>query len=147
MHWLEKIYKDLDTKHKDSLEKFDITTEELVKTLFFKVREHIQSDKMPDVLLNYFGSFKAKIDRIYHNAVTLKNKLNTGSIDGEKRKIKIEELKIMIEAYNYKVENKHQWKTKRYNYKTVQLLELEDKLEIIECKQDNHLFGGQEIQT
>ena len=144
MHWLDKIYKDLDEKYKDELEHYELSTEELVKTLFFRAREHIQSDLMPEVLINFFGRFSAKITRLYKNILGLTKKLNDGKITDERRKIKLNELNKLIDTHNYKILNKHQWRYKHYNFKTVQLLESEGKLEIVTCKQDNHLFGGQE---
>lgn len=136
MYWVDKIYKELDEKYKERLEEYNTSTEEIIKDIFYIAREYIQSDLMPDVLINHLGRFRPKIVRIWHVMHNLVDKINKGKIKDEKLKIKIAELQRLIHSYNFKVLNKHQWKTKHYYFKTVELLEEDNKLVIKLC-QDN----------
>lgn len=134
MHWVDTIYKKLDDKYKTELEEYNTSTEEIIKDLFYIVREYIQSDLMPDVLINHFGRFRPKLVRLWYVMHGLLDKINADKYKDERRKIKINELNRIIASYNHKVLNKHQWKTKHYYFKTVELLEEDDKLVIKLCQ-------------
>ena len=123
--WVKKIYSDLDEMFKSELKKYNITTEEIVKLVFYKLREHLTSKEYPDILLHHLGTFSVRIPKMWKEMHTLREFLNDGVFKDEMYKIKLEKLKTIISAYNKKLINKHQWRVKHYNYNYIELLEEE----------------------
>lgn len=109
MHWLEKIYSDLNKEFKNDLENFDMTAEEIIKDVFLRARNRLV--KGEDLLIHFLGTFKIRPDRLYYEAHELWDKIleekSKESPNTEKIKIKEEKLKVFVDLYNSKKDKKH----------------------------------------
>ena len=123
MHWLTKIYDTLDETYKDDLEKFGMSSEEIIKDMFLRARHRLMAGE--DLLIHFLGTFKINPHRIYYEAHDLyeiikkaKAKENPNT---ERIKMMEERLKFLVDVYNRKKEKKS--KRNKMNYMNLSLTE------------------------
>lgn len=109
MHWPTKIYQDLDKEFKSDLEKFGVTSEEVIKDMFLHARNRLS--KGEDLLIHYLGTFKIKPDRLYYEAHELYEKMKKEegkeNPNTEKLKKMMQRLIMLVDLYNDKKDKKH----------------------------------------
>ena len=63
MHWIDKIYKTLDRKYQDELAPHNLTSEQIIKALFYTLRKFFANRER--VYIKDLGTFRVKSERLY----------------------------------------------------------------------------------